>query len=215
MSLTTQESRQIEQLLSQDGNILAMTAVRLYQSSQREYSYFLTGVIALHRSLRGGFSFKIVDLKANRAVWEFPIVSDIKYLEEKPFFHSFVGQNCMMGLSFADDDEAKLFAEWYKSRENFVPPVAKTESHQPISKANNSVSVKEAAPVIKEPPLSSSAKKDTSGGGLFGFGRKNSGKSKPKFDKSMISTPSNFEHVSHVGFSAQSGFSVDNIPMYR
>ena len=29
----------------------------------------------------------------------------------------------------------------------------------------------------------------------------------------MISAPTNFEHVSHVGYSAQSGFSVENIPL--
>lgn len=37
-------------------------------------------------------------------------------------------------------------------------------------------------------------------------------KEKRKIDKSMIGTPQNFEHVSHVGYNPKTGFRVDNIP---
>ncbi|KAI9346495.1 hypothetical protein BDR26DRAFT_931861 [Obelidium mucronatum] len=70
-----------------------------------------------------------------------------------------------------------------------------------------------------------------SGGGFFSFGRKKKDKdadasstkkdkkkksgtaSGGKIDKSMISGPTNFEHVSHVGFNPNSGFTAQNIPM--
>lgn len=38
------------------------------------------------------------------------------------------------------------------------------------------------------------------------------GKNRPKIDKNMISTPSNFQHLGHIGLDSEGGFDVDNIP---
>ncbi|KAJ3342257.1 hypothetical protein HDU83_006185, partial [Entophlyctis luteolus] len=89
---------------------------------------------------------------------------------------------------------------------------------------------------LKKPAKDDSDVKKTEsngGSGFFGFGRKktaadasstSTGNSKTekkkkknggngKIDKSMISAPSNFEHVSHVGFNQNTGFTAQNIPM--
>lgn len=76
-----------------DGDVINTTAIRLYLSqSQREYTYTSTGAIALVRHRNGTFYFKMVDLRTGRGVWESPIIGDIKYIADRPFFHSFVGQ---------------------------------------------------------------------------------------------------------------------------
>ncbi|KAJ3098113.1 hypothetical protein HDU97_004297 [Phlyctochytrium planicorne] len=69
-----------------------------------------------------------------------------------------------------------------------------------------------------EPTLESKAKTDKKEekqlSGLFGK-RKNSEKKKGKnkIDKSMISAPTDFKHVSHVGYSPKTGFRAENIPL--
>ncbi|KAJ3134385.1 hypothetical protein HK100_003594 [Physocladia obscura] len=81
----------------------------------------------------------------------------------------------------------------------------------------------------KKPAKDDSDVKKSEGGFFSSFGRKKTestnekkekkskGKSKnavsSKIDKSMISAPSNFEHVSHVGFNQNTGFTAQNIPM--
>ncbi|KAJ3340907.1 hypothetical protein HDU91_000781, partial [Kappamyces sp. JEL0680] len=154
------------------------------------------------------------------SVWEFPLIGDIKYYADRPFFHSFVGQTCMVGFSFADEAEASQFLERVHNKERYVPKPAPAPASR-LSVAAPAPRLSAAAPAPSPSPAAlgvpaekglerKESKKDS--GGFFGFGRKDTAK-KSKLDKSMISAPSDFQHVSHVGYSAQSGFSVQNIPM--
>ena len=132
----------------------------------------------------------------------------------------------MVGFSFADEQDAAVFMERVQNKENYVPRFSASQ-HPPSPKApipiksapSNPIPVsREPFPISSVPSLSNekiTEKKERkeSGGGLFGFGRKNTSSKKGKIDASMISAPKNFEHVSHVGYSAQSGFSVENIPL--
>lgn len=97
----------------------------------------------------------------------------------------------MIGFSFADEDDAREFYNNFLNRQKFVKPrsVSPTLVNQPIT-----------------------VKDEKKKGGFFSFGKKEK-KDKGKIDKSMISAPSDFQHVSHVGYNATSGFSVQNIPL--
>ncbi|KAJ3316363.1 hypothetical protein HDV06_003802, partial [Boothiomyces sp. JEL0866] len=192
MILLADEQRTVERIC--DGQVIFSTAVRLYESNGREYTYLQTGALALlNESLN--FSFALVDLKTARITWEFEIFGDIKYKQDKPFFHSFVGKSSMVGFSFADEDDAREFYNSFLNRQKFVKPrsVSPTLVNQPIA--------------VKE-----EKKDEKKKGGFFSFGKKEK-KDKGKINKSMISAPSDFQHVSHVGYSATSGFSVQNIPL--
>ncbi|KAI8613936.1 hypothetical protein BC830DRAFT_425797 [Chytriomyces sp. MP71] len=114
-----------------------------------------------------------------------------------------------------------------------VPPSMNKSSSAPMGAANGSVS--SLIDVQKPVKDDSDLKRESSSGGFFSgmFGKKKkdaetssvSGKKEKKekkksasggtgkIDKSMISAPSNFEHLSHVGFNKESGFTAQNIPM--
>ncbi|ORX84632.1 WH1-domain-containing protein [Basidiobolus meristosporus CBS 931.73] len=56
-----------------------------------------------------------------------------------------------------------------------------------------------------------SGKLKTKSGLFFTQSRSSGKKAKGKFDKSMISGPSDFRHVGHIGFDPDTGFSTENI----
>ncbi|TPX32077.1 hypothetical protein SmJEL517_g04730 [Synchytrium microbalum] len=178
--------------------ILASTAARVYEArSGYEWTYTQKcGAIVLTRDANTRqTALKLVELGTKRGViWQETIGSDIQYYQEKPFFHSFVGQNYMIGLSFADEYEASAFFDQVQgrnsARSSTVAPAAsipKSSSTKDISKETK----KEAAKAEKK------EKKSKKGG---------------KIDKSMIGAPMDFKHVSGVGYDKKTGFSAHNIP---
>ena len=133
------------------------------------------------------------------------IKGDIKYVKDLSHFHSFLGSGCMTGFCFADDRSAAEFADKFMNRES-VPVKYSPPPRNPIN--NNPTSLPEP---IKKSDSVDSVKSEKSSGGLFGFGKKKT--TTKKIDKSMISSPENFQHLSHVGYDSKTGFSAQNIPM--
>ncbi|KAJ3296744.1 hypothetical protein HK104_001254 [Borealophlyctis nickersoniae] len=196
------------------GEVLASTVARLYfaHPNPRDWTYAdKVGAIVLVRDRSGGFQLQLVDLSAGQVVWDLDLGRDVKYQQDKPFFHSFLGLDSMAGLSFADENEASDFYDTFMRKESIA-------SNRP-STFNTAVAPPPPQPlsgIVKSPSVStvkSSDKKENSS--LFGgsFGKKKGKKEKSKIDKSMISGPSNFEHISHVGFNPNTGFSAQNIPL--
>jgi Wiskott-Aldrich syndrome protein len=124
------------------------------------------------------------------------IQGDIKYKQDKSCFHSFVGTSNMVGLSFADEEDSLDFKEKVMNREQYTP--AQKLVPTPVQQIDKSLQD------------SSESLSKKSNGGLFG--RKSTKETKSKIDKSMISGPTDFQHVSHVGFSTTTGYNVQNIP---
>ncbi|KAJ3316868.1 hypothetical protein HDV06_002731, partial [Boothiomyces sp. JEL0866] len=134
-------------------------------------------------------------------LWDFNIFGDIKYQAEKPFFHSFIGKNCMIGFSFADEDDALIFHDAFIQRER---------EHARSVSSVSAATQNQSSPSMDSGLDRKKSKKESSGFGLF---RKNTKTKEKKLDKTMISAPTDFQHVSHVGYSKADGFSVQNIPM--
>ncbi|KAI9203082.1 uncharacterized protein BJ171DRAFT_511749 [Polychytrium aggregatum] len=94
------------------------------------------------------------------------------------------------------------------------------------SPAANVIDLKPIERSVSAPPVESKEEETKSRGLLFGMGKsksskgsdkkdKSSGKSKKKgaITKDMISGPTNFEHISHVGYNTKTGsFNAENIP---
>lgn len=209
MSLNREETKIVESAV--DGEIVTLAVIRLYQSNQNEYKYFSTGAITLLYYPNSRYAMKLIDLKSKRITWELEIVGDIKYYEDRPYFHSFLGNTCMIGFHFTTEIDAKSFCNSFRDKDHYVPQ--NTEKHllRASQTSNPSLAIKSSS--IPNNTNVTEKKKETTSG-FFGFGRKDSEK-KSKLDKSMISAPvpDSFEHRSHVGFNSTTGFSVDNIPM--
>jgi hypothetical protein len=144
-------------------------------------------------------------------LWEQVLQRDVLYVKDRPYFHSFMGKDQVTALSFADEGEATVFADKYykRQRKHAPPPPPPTNMTPPPTTPPTAIPIGNSATISDSP-------KKKKKGGLFSFGK--SAKSEaPKIDKSMISAPSNMQyvffkltirHVSHVGYSPKTGFSV-------
>lgn len=96
--------------------ILTATVVRVYVAHPDPSSWSYTGIeggVAFVKLLNtGGTGFRVVDLKGTRGViWDHDLYDGLVYNQDRSFFHTFEGDNHLIGFSFADEGEA---AELYK-----------------------------------------------------------------------------------------------------
>ncbi|KAL0065492.1 hypothetical protein AAF712_007556 [Marasmius tenuissimus] len=94
--------------------IFTASLARIYYAhpSPSEWSYTgLQGALAFTRdNTTNGCSFKLVDLQGTRGViWEFECWKGMDYWADRSWFHTFPGDECMVGFVFADESEAKGF----------------------------------------------------------------------------------------------------------
>ncbi|KIM19985.1 hypothetical protein M408DRAFT_277228 [Serendipita vermifera MAFF 305830] len=106
---------------SSNSKILTATLARVYcaHPDPNSWAYAgLQGALALTMDKNsGGFGFKLVDLLGTRGViWEHEIWEPFEYHMDRPFFHSFAGDECMIGLVFADESEARTMYKKVTSR---------------------------------------------------------------------------------------------------
>ena len=189
MSLSAAEISQFSRGISDQ--VIKITVARLYECSGEWRYNGLWGAICLLRT-KDGFAFKLLDFYTSKLLWEHTL-SDIKYAQDLTHFHSFMGKSSVMGLSFASENDAQEFANLVLNRESLI-----AKAPQAAISVASAPAVKEAKEEVKESKswFKSSKKKETK-----------------KIDKTMISSPENFQHLSHVGFDPKTGFSASNIPM--
>ncbi|KAJ3299644.1 hypothetical protein HDU76_006253 [Blyttiomyces sp. JEL0837] len=80
-----------------------------------------------------------------------------------------------------------------------------------VSETSSTISKSPSADISELDKKKSKKEKSESSGGFFS--KKKKDKKGGKIDKSMISAPTEFKHVSHVGYDPKTGFSAQNIPM--
>ncbi|KAI8818914.1 uncharacterized protein EV422DRAFT_535891 [Fimicolochytrium jonesii] len=239
---------------SVNGQVLSTTAARIYNARNNNWTY--SGnvgalVLAKGNGYKAAFTLQLVDLNTARSVWQQDVTDDVKYQKDRPFFHSFIGSDGLVGLSFADEDEAGDFHSAFLSKESasaapaaaapappsrppaagpgLLPPRGMGMGGAPPPPAPAPVAVQSAVPpaMIAHQPSnlvhsgSTDSLKGKSEGRSSIFGRSSTSKKsksatkKGGVDKSMISGPveGSFEHVTHVGYSKDAGFTAMNIPM--
>ncbi|KAL2419378.1 Proline-rich protein LAS17 [Exophiala dermatitidis] len=103
--------------------IQAVAVARLYVAhpNRNRWTYTgLQGAAVLSNDLVGNtFWIKLVDISpANRGViWDQEIYDTFQYNQDRTFFHSFELEQCMAGLSFVDEKEARQFKKKMDERE--------------------------------------------------------------------------------------------------
>ncbi|KAI1634491.1 hypothetical protein F4809DRAFT_511472 [Biscogniauxia mediterranea] len=107
----------------QTNKIQAVAVARLYVAfpNRSKWSYTgLQGAIVLANDLVGNtYWLKLVDVSpAGRGViWDQEIFDTWSYNQDRTFFHTFEIEDCLAGLSFADEKEAKQFKKKMDDRE--------------------------------------------------------------------------------------------------
>ncbi|KAI0001133.1 hypothetical protein BJV77DRAFT_1178569 [Russula vinacea] len=112
--------------------ILAASLARIYFAYPDPNSWSYGGlqgalVLVADRS-RGAHFFCLVDLVGSRGVlWEHELYKGFEYNEDRAFFHTFAGDECMIGIVFPAEADAKNVYKQVSNRKE-LKPKAKADS---------------------------------------------------------------------------------------
>ncbi|XP_060758735.1 actin nucleation-promoting factor WASL-like [Neoarius graeffei] len=156
------------------------------------------------------YFIRVFDIKDGRTLFDQEVYTDFKMNCSKPFFMTFAGDMCQIGLNFADEQEAKQFK--VMTNDLVTSRQRKTEKR---SEPPNGPTLPMATVDIRNPEITSVRYNNSQvSNNLPSNFRKDKGKGKSKkkkITKSEIGTPSNFRHIGHVGWDPNTGFDVNNL----
>src|ERR1700712_1612907 len=135
-SILTEEDKQtVKRTVPKASNkIHAVAVAKLYiahPDHRNRWTYTgLQGAAVLANDLVGNTYFiKLVDVSpANRGVlWDQEVYDTFSYNQDRTFFHTFELEDCLAGLSFADEKEAKQFKKKVDEREKNAHKATKSK----------------------------------------------------------------------------------------
>ncbi|ELR25045.1 WH1 domain containing protein [Acanthamoeba castellanii str. Neff] len=97
---------------SAGGQVKSTAVARLYMSQGNTWAYsHLWGAAALVAvdGDAGAHYIRLVDLQSGQVTWEQELYDRFEYQSATPFFHTFEGNDAVIGLSFADESDAATF----------------------------------------------------------------------------------------------------------
>uniref|UniRef100_A0A3B3TQZ5 WASP like actin nucleation promoting factor n=1 Tax=Poecilia latipinna TaxID=48699 RepID=A0A3B3TQZ5_9TELE len=151
-------------------------------------------------------------LQEGKSMFEQELYHSFSISCPRPYFITFAGDSCQVGLNFASEEEAKRFRvtvsdllnrRQRKSGECRRPalPMATVDIKNPeISNIRVQNSHSHHQPYHLNNMLSHS-----------GLVRRDKKSKKKKLTKADIGTPSNFQHIGHVGWDPNTGFDLNNL----
>ncbi|XP_076065602.1 uncharacterized protein LOC143039439 isoform X2 [Oratosquilla oratoria] len=219
--LTNEENDTIFRLLGNRCVTLATAVVQMYGTEPPRHNQWHKrhcGVVTFTKdNVRRSYFIQVWDLMAGQKVFEQEQYNQFTYHDSKSFFHQFEAEDQMIGLNFANEQEAKLFhsaiqerigAKQRKKEERRRQQQQQQQQHQ----QQHSPLPQQQKPQFQLPQTQNQAyqsqgdlepnksKKSTKG--------KNKGRA--KLSKDQIGMPTDFKHVTHVGFDPDTGFSQFN-----
>ncbi|RAL59171.1 hypothetical protein DID88_006727 [Monilinia fructigena] len=199
--LSDDDKETVKRMVPKASNkIQAVAVARLYIAYPDRHKWIYTGLqgaAVLANDLVGNtYWIKLVDVSsANRGViWDQEIYDTWSYNQDRTFFHTFETEECLAGLSFVDEKEAKTFMKKMNDREKNA------------SKATKANPFGGAAPAHKHSLL----------GGFFGGHRHSSAPSiqpTPPDSPSYILPPQQPAHPAHNHRHSGEASSQDNLNM--
>uniref|UniRef100_A0AAQ4Q060 WASP like actin nucleation promoting factor a n=1 Tax=Gasterosteus aculeatus aculeatus TaxID=481459 RepID=A0AAQ4Q060_GASAC len=175
------------------------------------------------------YFIRVFDIKEGKTMFEQEVYHNFSISSCRSYFISFTGDTCQIGLNFASEEEAKRFRAAINDLLNRRQ--RKTEKKGDPKNGMKSVCVCVCACAgptlhiatvdIKNPEINSvrfhghqqppyHLNNILSHSGLNRKDRKTKGKKK-KLTKADIGTPSNFQHIGHVGWDPDTGFDLNNL----
>ncbi|XDV35583.1 hypothetical protein PO909_005503 [Leuciscus waleckii] len=109
--LSTRENGLLCSLLSHDCSVLACGIVQLVIAEKKEWKSHSFGVLCLVQDTSIHSTFmRLYCLKQKAKLqWEQELYTPFEYSETCAYFHTFPGDECQIGINFADEGEAKQF----------------------------------------------------------------------------------------------------------
>jgi len=210
--LSPEENQIIAAMVGSRCQALATTVVQVYLSLGPGHSYRwnkrVCGVVCFVKdNLRRSYFIRVYDLDNNTMVLEQEIYNQFKYKTPRPYFHTFEGDDAQIGLNFADEKEGETFQQTIeeKVRERRDRRDRRQSSKRNVTQSNgggrptNGGMGKVAKAYTSSAPPPS--KKESKSNKI----------DKKKLKKEDIGMPTNFQHISHVGWDPNRGFDLENV----
>ncbi|KAH7361215.1 hypothetical protein BKA66DRAFT_211952 [Pyrenochaeta sp. MPI-SDFR-AT-0127] len=122
--LSDEDKQTVKRTVPKSANkIHAVAVAKLYIAYPDKHRWTYTGlqgaVVLANDTVGNTFWLKLVDISpSNRGViWDQEIYDTFSYNQDRVFFHTFELEDCLAGLSFADEKEAKTFKKKLDDRE--------------------------------------------------------------------------------------------------
>ncbi|XP_058127384.1 actin nucleation-promoting factor WAS-like [Anopheles coustani] len=226
--LTDEENDQLFRLIGRRCQSLCTAVVQLYTTqSPAHASWVKQGIGALcfiKDNQRKSYYFRLYCLMANVTVWEQELYEKIEVTQPKPYLITFEGQDGIVALNFATEDEAAAFMSTTQTTVNnrnrqkrikrtstrMDQPPARPPPMSAIPGGNQNSDVTESGVIYRNKQPHSAFQqpqpKQQHPQQLASQPLQKPRKAKGKLSKADIGTPSNFQHVTHVGWDPQGGF---------
>ncbi|XP_038122749.1 neural Wiskott-Aldrich syndrome protein [Culex quinquefasciatus] len=226
MLLTNEENEQLFGLLGRRCQTQCTAVVQLYLTQSPAHASWVkkwTGALCFVKdNIRKSYYFRLYCLKTNRQVWEQELYEKLDVTKPRPFLIVFEGAEGIVAFNFAMEDEATAFMNTTTStlhnrnrrRDDRIkrnstrkdPPPARPP---PVSNQNNAfdntVTLRHK-PSFGAPTAAAFPQQPAAAAAMTPHQRPTKNKAKGKLRKEDIGMPSNFKHVTHVGWSPTSGF---------
>ncbi|CAG5128912.1 unnamed protein product, partial [Candidula unifasciata] len=221
--LQEQENEILFQTMGRFCTTLATGVVQLFladQGDRNRWSKRCCGVACFVKdNSKRSFYIRIYDIKKQQMIWEQELYNQFVYKTPREYFHTFEAENYQAALNFASEDEALKFKktvegklqERSKKRQERKKTTTPKQGGRPVGAApqrSPQQSAPSAQPVTHSVDLGRNNNLNTSTGSLKKDKKKDA---KKKLTKADIGTPSDFRHVSHVGWDPDKGFDMNNL----
>ncbi|XP_068442623.1 WASP like actin nucleation promoting factor b isoform X2 [Clinocottus analis] len=206
LQLTPQENEYLFNHLGRKCISLSAAVVQVFTADRNSsWNKRCCGVACLVKDnpLRSYF-IRVLDLKDGRIMFEQELYNNFNIYVPKPYFITFAGDKCQVGLNFASEEETKRFHNHVmeligrrQRKSGPALPMATIDIKNPeisnVQRFHNNSQVNNI--------VHSTFQK-----------REKKGKAKKKrLTKADIGTPSNFQHIGHVGWDPNTGFDLNNL----
>ncbi|XP_034033231.1 neural Wiskott-Aldrich syndrome protein-like isoform X2 [Thalassophryne amazonica] len=212
--LSPQENNCLFGYLGRKCTTLCSAVVQVY-GAERTLSWVkrCCGVACLVKdNPQRSYFIRVFDIKEGKTIFQQELYHNFSISSSRSYFISFTGDTCQIGLNFASDEEAKRFRVAIndllsrRQRDDILavlptgpalpmatvdiknPEISNVQIHQQPHHRNN---------VLSHSSLTARDKKTKA--------------RKKKLTKADIGTPSNFQHIGHVGWDPNTGFDLNNL----
>ncbi|XP_014845152.1 PREDICTED: neural Wiskott-Aldrich syndrome protein isoform X5 [Poecilia mexicana] len=158
------------------------------------------------------YFIRVLDIRDGKTMFEQELYTGFIDTLQRPYFITFSGDTCQVGLNFASEEETKHFHG--ALTELTVKRNRKTEKRRDPP---NGPALPMATIDIKNPEISNShrfhnnSQMNSLVHGSFPRRIKKEKVKKKRLTKADIGTPSNFQHVNHIGWNPNTGFDMNNL----
>uniref|UniRef100_A0A8C6VME0 WASP like actin nucleation promoting factor n=1 Tax=Naja naja TaxID=35670 RepID=A0A8C6VME0_NAJNA len=209
MLLTPQENESLFGFLGKKCVTMCSVVVQIYAAERNAmWSKKCCGVACLVKdNPQRSYFIRIYDIKDGKQLWEQELYNNFVYNSPRAYFHTFAGDTCQVGLNFANEEEAKKFQKTITDL--LGRRQRKSEKRRDLP---NGPSLPMATVDIKNPEITTNRFYGSQVNNIAYTKEKKKGKAKKKkLTKADIGTPSNFQHIGHVGWDPNTGFDVNNL----